>query len=97
MPVVRLFDSSNEDRKKRKMETCIAFWIEYEIEKKRALLWIAPHLLDSMIYYLRSGVFYYAKRGAKQTVYTGIQENGYRGHDGRKTELSGNSKTIWCK
>ena len=44
-----------------------------------------------------SGVLSYAKRGAKQTVYTGIQENGYRDHDGRKTELSGNSKTIWGK
>ena len=42
-------------------------------------------------------VLCYAKRGAKQTVYTGIQENGYRDHDGRKTELSGNSKTIWGK
>ena len=35
-----------------------------------------PHLLDSMIYYLTSGVFCYAKRSTKQTIYAGIQKTG---------------------
>ena len=36
--------------------------------------WTAPHLLDSMIYYLTSGVFCYAKRSTKQTIYARIQK-----------------------
>ena len=38
--------------------------------------WTAPHLLDSMIYYLTSGVFCYAKRSTKQTIYARIQKTG---------------------
>lgn len=34
-----------------------------------------------MIYYLTSGVFCYAKRSAKQTIYAGVQENGCRNHE----------------
>ena len=34
-----------------------------------------------MIYYLRSGVFCYAKRSTKQTIYAGVQENGCRNHE----------------
>ena len=45
-------------------------------EKRQANEWTAPHLLDSMIYYLRSGVFCYAKRSTKQTIYAGIQKTG---------------------
>ena len=33
-----------------------------------------PNLLDSMIYYLTSGVFCYAKRSTKQTIYARIQK-----------------------
>ena len=32
----------------------------------------APHLLDSMIYWITSGVLYYAKRDTKQTIHTGV-------------------------
>ncbi|MFQ9812293.1 MAG: hypothetical protein ACLRY7_05150 [Hominenteromicrobium sp.] len=46
-----------------------------------------PHLLDSMIYYLTSGVFCYAKRSTKQTIYAGVQENGCRNHE-KKEHLS---------
>ena len=34
-----------------------------------------------MIYYLISGVFCYAKRSTKQTIYAGVQENGCRNHE----------------
>ena len=34
-----------------------------------------------MIYYLTSGVFCYAKRSTKQTIYAGVQENGCRNHE----------------
>ena len=38
------------------------------------MMWTAPHLLDSMVYYLTSGVFCYAKRSTKQTIYARIQK-----------------------
>ena len=39
-----------------------------------------------MIYYLTSGVFCYAKRSTKQTIYAGIQENGCRNDEKRTSE-----------
>ena len=39
-----------------------------------------------MIYYLTSGVFCYAKRSTKQTIYAGVQENGCRNHEKRTSE-----------
>ena len=53
-----------------------------------------PHLLDSMIYYLTSGVFCYAKGSTKQTIHAGIQEAGRGNHDERKDELQRNGSTI---
>ena len=53
-----------------------------------------PHLLDSMIYYLTSGVFCYAKRSTEQTIYAGIQEAGRGNYDERKVELPRNSAKI---
>ena len=46
------------------------------INKKDAPFELTPHLLDSMVYYLISGVFFYAKRSTKQTIYAGIQKTG---------------------
>ena len=57
--------------------------------------WTAPHLLDSMIYYLTSGVFCYAKRSTKQTIYAGIQENGCRNHEKRTSEYLCSNAGIW--
>jgi hypothetical protein len=42
-------------------------------------------MLDSMIYYLTSGVFCYAKKSAKQEIHTRIQEAGGRNNAERKT------------
>ena len=55
-------------------------------ETPRRQIWTAPHLLDSMIYYLTSGVFCYAKRSTKQTIYARVQENGCRNHGKRTSE-----------
>ena len=52
--------------------------------------WTAPHLLDSMVYYLISGVFFYAKRSTKQTIYAGIQKTGDWNHAGREIKLQRN-------
>ena len=41
-----------------------------------------------MVYYLTSGVFCYAKRSTKQTIYAGIQEAGRGNHDERKLSYS---------
>ncbi|WP_158099640.1 hypothetical protein [Faecalibacterium sp. An77] len=41
-----------------------------------------------------NGVFYCAKREAKQEIYTGIQENGNRNHAGRKAGLPGNGPAL---
>ena len=43
---------------------------EKVIKLKR--FWTAPHLLDSMIYYLTDGVIYYIKRKTEQTVHAGV-------------------------
>ena len=40
-----------------------------------------------MIYYLTSGVFCYAKRSTKQTIYAGVQENGCRNHEKRHLSI----------
>ena len=60
-----------------------------------ANFWTAPHLLDSMIYYLTSGVFCYAKRSTKQTIYAGIQENGCRNDEKRTSEYLCSDAGIW--
>ena len=60
-----------------------------------ANFWTAPHLLDSMIYYLTSGVFCYAKRSTKQTIYAGVQENGCRNHEKRTSEYLCSNAGIW--
>ena len=46
------------------------------VKKPSSLHSTAPYLLDSMVYYLTSGVFCYAKRSTKQTIHAGIQEAG---------------------
>ena len=58
--------------------------------KKGRAFWTAPHLLDSMVYYLISGVFFYAKRSTKQTIYAGIQKTGDWNHAGREIKLQRN-------
>ena len=45
-------------------------------------------MLDSMIYYLTSGVFCYAKRSTKQTIHTRIKKAGGRNGAEGKAELS---------
>ena len=59
-----------------------------------ANFWTAPHLLDSMVYCLGNGVFLYAKRSTKQTIYAGIQENGCRNHGKRTSEYLCNDAGI---
>ena len=54
------------------------------------MMWTAPYLLDSMVYYLTSGVFCYAKRSTKQTIYAGIQKTGDWNHAGREIKLQRN-------
>ena len=54
------------------------------------MMWTAPHLLDSMVYCLGNGVFLYAKRSTKQTIYAGIQKTGDWNHAGREIKLQRN-------
>ena len=60
-----------------------------------ANFWTAPHLLDSMIYYLTDGVIYYVKRKTEQTIYAGVQENGCRNHEKGTSEYLCSNAGIW--
>lgn len=58
-----------------------------------SVLRTVPRLLDSMIYWITSGVLNYAKRNTEQTIHTGIQEDDDRNDAGRKAKLS---RTARC-
>ena len=64
--------------------------LQVEITPESPDEWTAPHLLDSMIYYLTSGVFCYAKRSTKQAIYARIQKTGDWNHAEREIELQRN-------
>ena len=62
--------------------------VNNEKKKKKAIEhWTAPHLLDSMLYWITSGVLYYAKRNTEQEIYSRIQKNCCRNHAEGKAEL----------
>ena len=72
------------------LKPTIDFALQIKEKQSAKSTWTAPHLLDSMIYYLTSGVFCYAKRSTKQTIYARIQKTGDWNHAGRKIELQRN-------
>ena len=54
-----------------------------------------PFVRQYGIYWITSGVFYYAKRGTEQEVYARIQETGGGNHAGRKAGISRNGQKVW--
>ncbi len=74
--------------------SAIFAWLFWKQNMTMNRCWTAPHLLDSMIYYLTDGVIYYVKRKTEQTIYAGIQENGCRNHGKRTSEYLCNDAGI---